>query len=319
VPGYANTIPYTLGGTAFVSFLVLVLTGIVLTQFYHPSTTGANASVHAIAADPVLSLVRNIHFWLAQAMFVAVLLHLFRVFATGAYKRPRELQWVVGVLLFAASIALLFTGAVIKWDEEGYEALQHNEQIANALAGPGGWFASSYFDAVHIVVRLYSLHVSLLPMAMGGLLLLHFFLIRHHKIAPPVGAEAAKAPGTTVPFTVHLRKIFLYGGAVVGIVLVLALFFPAPLGPAPIDGVEATKPPWPFLWLYGVENYFGLGYVFPATMAFFIGLLAVPLIDRSKSHEPKDRRFIIALGFAVSVLLLALTLSAALSPVTSHF
>lgn len=330
VPEHANAAAYTLGGVAVVGFAVLVLTGIVLTQFYHPSPDDANGSVRAIAASPVLGWLRSVHAWTAQVTLGVVLLHLVRVFITAAYKRPRELQWVVGVLLLGVTVAFFFTGTVIKWDEEGSEALRHNDEVANLLSSLGFWFAGPYLSAEHVLVRLYALHVSLLPLALGALLIGHFYLVKHHKIAPqmfasfrvlnpPLGVHPREPlEERRVPFRLHLRAVGFYGAAGMAAVALLALAFPAPLGPAPIDGLEVTKPPWPFLWLYGIENYLGIDWLFPATLFAFAALLAVPAVDRVVDRAPEHRKWVLGLGFAFALVAFGLAFAAALSPVQHH-
>ncbi len=101
LPKHGNTIPYMLGGITFFAFVILILTGMYLTLFYDPNPATANASVRRIMTDVFLgSFVRSIHYWTAQAVVISVFLHMVRVFITASYKRPREFNWILGVLLF---------------------------------------------------------------------------------------------------------------------------------------------------------------------------------------------------------------------------
>src|SRR3989337_1602385 len=83
-----------------------------------------------------------------------VLLHMGRVVATGSYKRPREANWLIGLGLLAITLGLVFTGTVLKWDQEGFEALGHNVEIGNLLGAVGVWFSPEFADQVPILVRL---------------------------------------------------------------------------------------------------------------------------------------------------------------------
>lgn len=127
VPEHANTLGWSLGGLTATSLVVLIATGVLLTQYFNPTPEAANVSTRAIVTDvPLGEFTRSLHFWAAQAMYVLVALHLIRVFLTGSYKRPREGNWLIGVGMFALVIGAVFTGTVIKWDQEGFEALEHN-------------------------------------------------------------------------------------------------------------------------------------------------------------------------------------------------
>ena len=118
VPEHANRIGWTLGGITAVSFVVLIATGIILAQFYAPMPEQANQSIRQIErAVWAGSLIRGVHFWAAQAMYVAAFLHLIRVFLTGSYKKPREGNWLVGVGMFGLLTFAIFTGTVLKWDQ----------------------------------------------------------------------------------------------------------------------------------------------------------------------------------------------------------
>src|SRR6266542_3501817 len=122
------------GGRNLVMFVVVLVTGIIFLQFYSPAPEGANASVRDIEQHVWLgSFIRGVHFWAAQAMYVTAALHLLRVFFTGSYKKPREGNWLLGVAMFGLTILALFTGTVLKWDQEGYEALSHNIEVGRLL------------------------------------------------------------------------------------------------------------------------------------------------------------------------------------------
>src|SRR5581483_11999570 len=151
----------------------------VLVQFFNPMPEAANQSVRHITTGVWMgSFVRGIHFWAAQAMYVLAALHLVRVFVTGSYKRPREANWLIGVAMFALVTGAIFTGTVIKWDQEGFEALAHNLEIGRLLGGAGFWFSSRFAGDLPLIVRLYVAHVAIIPGLILGLLAVHFLLVK---------------------------------------------------------------------------------------------------------------------------------------------
>lgn len=322
VPEHGNTLAYTLGGITFLGFIILVVTGVILTQFYHPHPTEANASVRAIMADiPLGSFLRSVHFWTAQAVVVSVVLHASRVFISAAYKRPREFNWLVGVALLGLTVAFFFTGTVLKWDQESFEALEHNIEISNFLGAFGTFFSPSFAAGVPLLTRLYGVHVSLLPVLAVLLLVAHVFYIRHFGISPLPGKSRANSKQTAKgeqPFSSHLKKITQYGLILLAIVAVLSVAFPAPIGPEPIEGIEVTKPPWPFLWLYAIENAWGIQWLLPASVIPFLILVAIPFVDRGEERDPRRRRAIVLTFFAGLAILFALTLIAILTAPQAH-
>jgi ubiquinol-cytochrome c reductase cytochrome b subunit len=120
------------------------------------------------------------------------------------YKRPREANWLIGVVMFALVFDAIFTGTVIKWDQEGFEALAHNLEVARLLGGAGFWFSAEFSSDLPLIVRLYVAHVAIIPGMIVFLLAIHVLLVKRHGISPhpaipDVPAELAE------PFTHHLR------------------------------------------------------------------------------------------------------------------
>ena len=307
VPEHANNLGWSLGGLTAVSLVVLIVTGIFLTQFFNPMPEEANASVRRIATEVWAGqLVRGVHFWAAQAMYVLAGLHLLRVFLTGSYKRPREANWLVGVGMFALVVGAIFTGTVIKWDQEGFEALAHNLEIGRLVGGAGFWFSAEFSADLPLIVRLYVAHVAIIPGLILGLLAVHFLLVKRHGISPhPAIPDAPTEP--VEPFTHHLRRLGAFALALVGGLLVLAAVFPPGLGPTPVEGIEITRPVWMFWWLFTLENWWGVEAILWGTVALFVLLLAVPFVDRS--GERRWRKRPVALGLASAVLLAIVVLT----------
>ncbi len=324
VPAHANSLAYTLGGITMASFVLLVVTGVYLAQFYDPTPAGAHASVVYITDTAFAgALVRSLHYWLATAFVVALILHMVRTFATASFKAPREGIWITGVVLFLLAAGLLFSGTVLKQDQEAVEALAHNDEIANLFGFAGFWFSADFTSNVSIVTRLYIAHVSILPLLVAAVLAVHMLLIKRHRISPlPWGTPAEVAerersePHRT--FTSHLDHIGKWTLVLLGLVLLLAGLAPAGLGPAGVEGIEITKPPWYFLWLYPWEDWIGLKalYIVPAILV--VGLLAIPFLDRSEERDPRRRRLWMVVAAAVILGWLALTIYGAVTVPVSH-
>ncbi|WP_207084815.1 cytochrome b N-terminal domain-containing protein [Nocardioides sp. S5] len=288
VPEHANNLAWSLGGITAASFVVLIGTGILLAQFYSPVPESANQSVRDLVTDVWgMRFVRGLHFWAAQAMYVTAALHLIRVFFTGSYKRPREGNWLIGVAMFGLVIFALFAGTVLKWDQEGYEALGHNLEVAELLGGAGLWFSAGFSSRVSILVRLYGAHVVVIPGLILVLFTWHALLVKRHHISPHPsltaddGAEQAPPAEPTEPFTHHLRRIAALGLALTGVLAILAVLIPPAVGPEPVEGIEVTRPPWNFWWMFTLENWWGLPWIAYGGGALFLLLIALPFVDRN--------------------------------------
>jgi quinol-cytochrome oxidoreductase complex cytochrome b subunit len=318
VPEHADNLAWSLGGLTIVSFLVLMITGVYLAQFYNPVPEAANQSLRETMSDVWLgSLARGMHFWAAQAMLVLVILHLLRVIFHGSYKRPREGNFLVGVIMFALVITGLFTGTVLKWDQEGFEALAHNIESAELLGGLGFWFTAEVAENVPLLVRLNNAHVVIIPGLIIVLLILHALLVKRHGISPhPAIPNQAKEESE--PFTHHLRRVTAFGLILVGGLGVLAVLRPPVIGPTPVEGIEVTRPPWPFWWLYTLENWFGLPAILWGMGILFALLVLLPFVDRSPRRYWRDRPVALTLTALVVVVLVVLTVLVTVTSPAAH-
>lgn len=317
VPEHANRLAYSLGGLSLVSFILLLGTGIYLTQYYAPDPVVAHESVHTIMTDVTLGgFIRSFHYWTAMAMVVLVGLHLLRVFISGSYKRPREGNWMIGVVLASITAMFFFTGTVLKWDQESFEALQHNIEIGKLLGRFGFWFSPS-FGGIPLLHRLYSVHVTILPALFAMIVLVHLLLVKRHGMAPSP-FRRGPTPEPVARFSRHLAHLVAFSLVLVGVVALLALLAPPAHGPAPVAGIEITKPPWPLLWIYPIENWVGVSGILWATIAIFIALLIVPFVDRSQERDPRRRLAVVIPATAFVVAIVAMIVFAAIQPVASH-
>lgn len=271
-----------LGGLTFSGILVLIVTGVLLDQFYNPSPVGAHDSIQFIMTRVYLgNWLRGLHYWAASLVLVTVFLHMSFVFWRRSYRRPREITWWAGVALFLVLFALALTGTVLRADQEAIEALAH--AVAGAgLVGPAGLPLSPDFaPSTTLQSRMHSAHVSLLPLLMLGLVAVHFWLIRH------LGIHSHEPK--TSRFSQHLPKLAGYALLLFALAGILAAFFPPGIGYPPVEGVEVTKPYWPFLWIYAVENLVGIGGTILAPLLVFGFLLLVPLLDRPRPDGRRPR------------------------------
>ncbi|MEO5609269.1 MAG: cytochrome b N-terminal domain-containing protein [Ornithinibacter sp.] len=325
VPEHANNLAWSLGGVTASAFGILVATGFLLVQFYSPVPESANQSVRDMVTEVWgMRFVRGLHFWSSQAMYVTAALHLIRVFVTGSYKRPREGNWLIGVAMFGLVLLAVFTGTVLKWDQEGFEALGHNVELGALLGGAGTWFSADFADRIPILLRLYGAHVVFIPGVLLVMMTLHGLLVKRHKISPhpalptSVSGEQAPEDEPTEPFTHHLRRIGAFGLALLGVLGVLSVLWPPAVGPAPVEGLEITKPPWNFWWMFTLENWIGLSGILYGGAAFFLLLMAVPFVDRNPKRYWRDRPVAMALGLLMLVTLTVLTILMVFTTAKTH-
>lgn len=318
VPAYANRLPYLLGGITLVGILILIATGIYLAQFYHPDPADAHASTLYITSEAQLGdFVRGVHYWTANIVMVTLLFHVGRVLLWGAYRAPREVTWLAGVGLLVAMMGLFFTGTVLKWDQEAFEALGHNEEIGDLLGALGAWFTTEFSRSTSLLERVYTAHVTILPALLTLIVAAHLLLIRYHGIAPRLGEDEEQVkdkiqapelgePETEVSrFDVHLRKIAGYGLLLTAVAIVLALVLSPPLGPPPVPGEEVTKPPWVFIWLYPFENWWGLTALLWLPIGLVLALALVPFLDRSRTNALRNRWLLILIVVLVFAAIVA--------------
>lgn len=322
VPEHANSLPYLLGGISFFGFLILIASGIYLAQFYHPHPAEAHDSVVFIITGTSLGdLIRSIHFWAAQLVTLTVLLHMLRVLFTGSYKRPREVNWYVGLGLLAVTMGLVFTGTVLKWDQEAVEALQHNIETAEIMGALGVWFSPEFSRSVPLLTRLFNGHVTILPLLFALLIGVHIYLIKQHGISPKATSDAVSESTSgrgESKFSIHLVRMVGYGLLTFALVLFLSLLFPAPLGQAGVAGVELTKPWWMFVWLFPAEELWGARalIIVPAVLGAFLAL--VPILDRSPYLNPRRRRALIGVATVIILIIVVSGVVATLQPVAAH-
>ncbi len=332
---------FFLGEIALFSFVLLVLTGIFLAFSYEPSTEpikfegkdvpAAYASVVQNDRTPFGLIVRQVHHWSAHVMILAILLHLLRIFFTGLYKKPRELNWVVGVLLLGLTVFAAFSGYLLPFDEFAVTATGIGYNIARSVPWVGPALAdfifAGKFPSSATIPRFYAYHVMLLPLVLTFLMGLHVLIMFKQKHSQPrytlqrVGAD--KILG--VPLWPHQSLLMI----VLFLLLSGSLFLVS--GFLPVHPVEyygppgpqtpSVKPDWYLLWLYGALklipgwinvqilgttiNSENIGGVLVPGLILVL-LLLLPFVDRSREQVhhlelPSEHPIRTALGVAVIV------------------
>jgi quinol-cytochrome oxidoreductase complex cytochrome b subunit len=174
---------FGLGISAAILFGVLVFTGVLLMFYYVPSVERAYTTMKEIQLSvPLGQLTRNMHRWSAHGMVLVVVLHMARVFYTGAHKPPREFNWVIGVFLLLLTLGASFTGYLLPWDQLSFWAITVGTNIAGYAPGAGPVMREILLGGGEVgqnaIIRFYTLHVALLPLAITLLVSIHFWRVR---------------------------------------------------------------------------------------------------------------------------------------------
>ena len=185
---------YSLGLLTLISYIVAAISGALLGFYYAPATVGDPANAYDqmlfIMGDLDFGfMLRSIHRWAAQFMVAAVFLHMLRVYFTGAYKEPRELNWIIGVVLLVLTIGFGYTGYMLPWNQLSLWAGQIGVEMALASPIIGEWVAELIFGGAEIgqptLMRMYILHVFFLPFIVTALIALHLGIVWMQGIAEP--------------------------------------------------------------------------------------------------------------------------------------
>jgi menaquinol-cytochrome c reductase cytochrome b subunit len=196
VPGDINWFQ-TLGSAALTAFIVQAVTGVVLAMYYQPGPNTAYPSIQRITNDVWAGwLVRGMHKWGASVFIILMFMHMGRVFLFGSYKYPRELNWIIGVLLLALGLAEGFTGYLLPWDQTSYWATTVGINLNGTAPFLGPFIAQLLQGGTAInadtLSRFYAVHMLVLPAAIAGLIALHLYLvIRLGVTSPPWSKDAA--------------------------------------------------------------------------------------------------------------------------------
>jgi ubiquinol-cytochrome c reductase cytochrome b subunit len=312
VPG--PSFAYVFGWVLVMLLGVEAITGLALASFYAPTTTDAWASV-AYVQDrmPGGWLIRGLHYHGASALVIVAGIHLVQTALFGAYKRPRELVWWLGILLMLLVLGFAITGYVLRWDQAGYWANQVEVGIAAGTPVVGGMIRALVLGGNEYgnltLTRFYTLHVMLLPAVTTLVVIIHVVLARRHGTTPRWDrsdiASSARWPAQTLRDVIAMALVFAALLAYVGSVHGADLAAPAD----PSSAFDA-RPLWYFRWLFELRHLFGsaekiAAMVAPAVVGGF--LVALPFIDRSPAYDPSTRKPWLALLGALLAIIGVLT------------
>jgi len=300
VPPHSLRAGYGLGGMALALLGLLFGSGVVLAYFgYVPSTEEAYDSVIKISQSPVLANFRSIHYISAEIFLLLIALHVTRIALTKSYHGARRFTWNIGILILALSTMFFFTGTLLKWDQEGYEAFGH-VLWANEFM-PFGETINALLFKDRPTLKMFTVHVALLPLLAVALIGVHLTLIKVLKISGLSPAHPA-APETE-SFLSHIKMVAIYSAVIVGVIVVVSFFFQPDITGKPYEGVEWTKPPWPFLFIYTLENWFGIWALLLVPPVLFAWLVIVPSFSK-KTNGWDAGQIIYFSGLAVIITLI---------------
>lgn len=242
VPVHGHTIFYYFGGVSLLFFIIQVLTGILLLLYYRPGADSAFESVKFIITDVNFGwLIRSMHAWSANLMLFAAFIHMFTVFFTHAYRKPREITWLTGVGLLGLAMGFGFSGYLLPWNELAFFATRVGTGMAGAIPviGPDLLRILCGGDGVTgaTIGRFFGLHVAVLPGLFTVLLTAHLFMVQRQGMSEPLEwANKPEAEKKTMSFFPNflLRDLLLWL-MVINVLVILSVYFP--------DGIGAVH--WP--------------------------------------------------------------------------
>lgn len=339
VTKFAHT--FRLGLLSTYLFVIEIITGLLLMIWYAPTPERAYSDmVRLLSSVPMGQLMRDVHRLAAEAMVIIVVLHMFRTYLSGSYKKPRQFTWLTGVILLFATLLLSFSGYLLPWDQLAFWAVTIGTSMAEAsptppgtgaigqaLIGQSDWLGT----AINLLLRgspdigssgllrFYLLHVFFLPLLVIVFFFVHYYKVVHFGISLPAnGEEPGQDTANRVPadkrryylMDIAIDEIMLLSIATFVLLAFSAFFYDAKLEHIanPLKTPLHTTAPWYFFWLQGLlkigdKVFWGL--VIPAV---FVGLITlVPYIDYNPSRRGKDRRIALAVGFIVAALMVVLS------------
>jgi cytochrome b6 len=319
IPIHRHSIWYYFGGMTLFLFIVQLLTGILLLLYYRPTPNDAFESVQYMMTQVRFGwLIRSIHSWSANLMIFTAFVHMFSVYFLKAYRKPRELTWVSGVLLLFIVMGFGFSGYLLPWNTLAFFATKVGTEMAGSVPLVGKWMLVFLRGGDEVtgatLTRFFGFHVAVLPGLATVLLALHLLLVQQLGMSVPPGVERAIAEGREpkriMPFFPNFLLRDMIGWyAALGVLGALAAIFPWELG-AKADPFAAApagiRPEWYFLFMFQTLKYL------PSKVLFIDGELlgifafsaaalvwvAVPFFDRHVGFG-RTTRFFTGLGVFV--------------------
>lgn len=320
VPVHRHSVWYYFGGVSLFLFIIQVATGILLLLYYKGSEELAFESIRFIMSRVEFGwLIRSIHSWAANLFVLSAMIHMFSVFFTKAYRKPREITWFTGMLMFFLALGFGFSGYLLPWNELAFFATKVGTDIVKAVPFFGEQimiFLRGSEDVTGATLsRFFGFHVAVFPAVFTVLLGVHLALVQIQGMSEPIEGKSKKS----MPFFPNflLRDLLLWL-IVLNILAILAVFFPWELGvkadpfaPAP----AGIKPEWYFMFMFQTLKYipgnmlFLEGEVFGVLLFGIAGMLwtFIPFWDR-KSAQGARNRLLNYIGLAVIAYIIVLTI-----------
>ncbi|MCI0624122.1 MAG: cytochrome b N-terminal domain-containing protein [Acidobacteria bacterium] len=284
------------GSVAVFLFLVQAFTGLLLAFNYAPTPGDAYNSLKYIVTELTGgALMRGLHHWGASMMIVVVVLHMTQVFVYGAYKKPREATWSVGIALLLLTLAYGLTGYLLPWDNRAYWGTVVTTQIASKapLLGPYLTRLLGGEDSIGVVTfaRFFALHVLLLPPVTTFLIAFHIYLVRKHGVTPAPGDSRPRKK--FFPEQVFKDTVAIFVAFIILFVMAVVVKVPLERLADPTDTTYIPRPDWYFLFLFQILKFCEgplevVGSVVLPTMAI-LALLLVPFVDRGAAKRLAQR------------------------------
>ena len=315
VPNHMQRWWFCLGGTPAYLFVVQVVTGILLAIYYQPSSQTAYESVRYITQDVNFGwYFRSLHKWAATLMIAAVILHQMRVYFTGAYRRPRELNWMIGMGLLLCSLLLGFTGYSLVFEQLSYWGATVAGNISNSIPVLGGILKQFLLGGdtfnERTLSRFFILHAAILPATLVLLVVIHILLIRLHGVTElKFDDEPANQPRHFNFFPDHMLTELTLGLVLMVILSALATILPASLGPKadPLTTPEVIKPEWFFYVTFRWLKLFGPTFAV-LSMGFIVcAMFLWPWIDAGLRKLTKKEEISTYIGIVAVFVLVGLT------------
>ncbi|HUM13090.1 MAG TPA: cytochrome bc complex cytochrome b subunit [Myxococcaceae bacterium] len=263
---------YYLGGATLFFFTVQLASGVLLLMYYQAGEQTSYESIRYITTKvPFGWLVRSIHCWSAHLMIVALVVHMFSTMMLKAYRRPRELTWLTGFVLFAIALGFGFSGYLLPWNELAFFATAVGTDSVKSVPVIGQWLLEVMRGGPDVTIntlyRFFALHVVILPLVMVAVVSTHLLFIQVQGMAKPMAHQAPSRPGLRFFPDFLLRDLLLW---LVCLIVLSVLVYLLPYGPG-IPGMEwelgkkanplapaypGIKPEWYFLWVYQLLKEF---------------------------------------------------------------
>lgn len=335
---------YVFGSATLVAFMIQVVTGVALTSSYVPSGGDAYDSLKFITnTAPLGSVLRGMHYFGASAMVVLIGIHTIRVFLMGAYKFPREVNWLSGVALLVFTLAMGFTGQLLRWDQNALWSVVVGAEQAGRTPLIGDWLAQLLLAGQTIgaatLSRFFALHVFIFPALIFGLVGFHLYLVIRNGISEPPKMGQVVEPKTYRAWYEHMLKRegepfwpdaawrdVVFSVIVIGVVLALAVIIGPPAIGKPPDPtiVEAyPKPDWYLLWYFavlallphGTEGYV----IILAPLAIGLAFVLLPFVSNRGERSPLRRPWAVGAVLVSITLIATLTVTGEREPWSPHF